>query len=181
MVVIRLARKGAKKRPFYHVVAADRRNSRDGRNIERLGYFNPIARGAEIRLHMDMDRITHWLNQGAQPSDRVAQLIKDAQKGPEAAAAERAKKAEKTAKKKAAVTAAAEAKVKAEAAAEAKAKAATEVEAEPEAPAKEATKAEAEPKAPAKEATKAEAEPKSPAKDKKKTDADDSDSAKKDG
>ena len=76
MVVIRLARGGAKKRPFYHIVATDKRNARDGRNIERLGYFNPVAMGKEIRLHMDMDRVNYWLSQGAQTSDKVANLIK---------------------------------------------------------------------------------------------------------
>ncbi|BAW80201.1 30S ribosomal protein S16 [Candidatus Nitrosoglobus terrae] len=76
MVVIRLARGGAKKRPFYTIVVADKRNRRDGRYIERLGFFNPIASGGEIPVHMDMDRVNYWLSQGAQPSDRVAQLVK---------------------------------------------------------------------------------------------------------
>ena len=80
MVVIRLARTGAKKRPFYHLVVTDSRNSRDGRYIERLGYFNPRATGGEKTLHVEMARIEHWLSQGAQPSDRVGQLIKRAQK-----------------------------------------------------------------------------------------------------
>lgn len=102
MVVIRLSRGGTKKRPFYHVVAADKRASRDGRRIERLGYFNPIAAGKEIRLRLDMDRVNHWLGQGAQASERVAVLIQDMQKGPEAVAAEHAKKAEKKQQKKAA-------------------------------------------------------------------------------
>lgn len=77
MVVIRLARGGAKKRPFYHIVAADKRRPLTGRYIERLGYFNPIARGQEIPLHMNFERIQHWLTLGAQPSDRVQNLIKD--------------------------------------------------------------------------------------------------------
>lgn len=81
MVVIRLARVGSKKRPFYHVVAIDHRYARNSGNyIERLGYFNPIARGAEIRLHLDHDRITHWVSQGAQPSDRVSSLLNEAKK-----------------------------------------------------------------------------------------------------
>lgn len=105
MVVIRLSRSGAKKRPFYHVVVADKRFSRDGRRIERVGYYNPIAAGKEIRLQMDMERIMHWLSLGAQPSERVASLIKDVQKGPEAVAAEFAKKAEKRRVKKAAAKA----------------------------------------------------------------------------
>jgi len=81
MLVIRLARVGAKKRPFYHVVAIDRRHARNSGNyVERLGYFNPIAKGAEVRLHLDQDRITHWISLGAQLSDRVQSLTKEAKK-----------------------------------------------------------------------------------------------------
>lgn len=80
MVTIRLSRTGAKKRPFYHIVVADSRNPRDGRYIERLGFFNPIAIGSEERLRLDQERITHWVSQGAQTSDRVAQLVKEAAK-----------------------------------------------------------------------------------------------------
>lgn len=76
MVVIRLARSGAKKRPFYHVVVTDKRNRRDGRFIERLGYFNPVARGQEVPLLLVRERVAHWVSQGAQPSDRVNSLIK---------------------------------------------------------------------------------------------------------
>lgn len=76
MVVIRLARGGAKKRPFYHIVVADKRRARDSRFIERLGYFNPIASGNDIRVTLDMARAEHWISQGAQPSDRVKHLIK---------------------------------------------------------------------------------------------------------
>lgn len=75
MVVIRLARGGAKKRPFYHIVAADKRCPRDGRYIERLGYFNPIASGQEQRVKMNRERIQYWVGNGAQPSQRVATLI----------------------------------------------------------------------------------------------------------
>ena len=80
MVTIRLSRGGAKNRPFYHVVVTDSRNSRDGRYIERLGFFNPLARGNEERLKLDTDRVAFWQERGAQPSDRVASLIKDAKK-----------------------------------------------------------------------------------------------------
>ncbi|GAW87054.1 small subunit ribosomal protein S16 [Bathymodiolus platifrons methanotrophic gill symbiont] len=80
MVVIRLARGGQKNRPFYHVVVTDSRNSRDGRYIERLGFFNPLAKGSEERLRLDEERISHWQSKGAQPSERVAKLIKDAKK-----------------------------------------------------------------------------------------------------
>lgn len=76
MVVIRLSRGGAKKRPFYHIVVSDKRSARDGRCIERIGYFNPIAAGKEIRLHLEYERALYWMGTGAQPSDRVRQLIK---------------------------------------------------------------------------------------------------------
>ena len=76
MVVIRLSRGGVKKRPFYQVVVADKRCARDGRCIERLGYFNPVAAGKEIRLHLDAARIEHWISKGAKPSPRVQQLLK---------------------------------------------------------------------------------------------------------
>ena len=78
MVTIRLSRSGAKKRPFYHFTVTDSRNSRDGRFIERVGFFNPSARGQEERLRIDNDRIEHWQGLGAQMSDRVAKLVKDA-------------------------------------------------------------------------------------------------------
>ncbi len=77
MVTIRLSRGGSKKRPFYHLNVTDSRKSRDGRFIERVGFFNPIARGQEERLRLDNERIQYWLSQGAQPSERVAKLLKD--------------------------------------------------------------------------------------------------------
>lgn len=80
MVTIRLARGGVKNRPFYYVVVADSRKSRDGRYIERLGFFNPFARGNEERLHLEDERILYWKSVGAQPSARIARLIKDAGK-----------------------------------------------------------------------------------------------------
>lgn len=80
MVTIRMARSGAKKRPFYHIVVTDSRKRRDSGYIERLGYFNPIARGQETRLHLENDRIDYWMGQGAQCSDRVASLMKEASK-----------------------------------------------------------------------------------------------------
>lgn len=78
MVTIRLARGGSKKRPFYHVTVADSRKFRDGRFIERIGFFNPVARGAEVRLSVDQERANYWLGQGAKPSERVEQLLKEA-------------------------------------------------------------------------------------------------------
>lgn len=77
MVVIRLSRGGAKKRPFYHVVVTDSRRRRDGNHIERVGYFNPVARGSEVRLHLDMERVVYWQGVGAQFSDRVCALVKE--------------------------------------------------------------------------------------------------------
>jgi small subunit ribosomal protein S16 len=77
MVTIRLARGGSKKRPFYHLTVTDSRTSRDGRFIERVGFFNPVARGNEERLRVDNARVDHWVAQGAQMSDRVAKLLKD--------------------------------------------------------------------------------------------------------
>lgn len=76
MVVIRLARGGAKKRPFYHIVAADKRSGRDRKYIERLGYFNPTATGGEVGLQIARDRIAHWIAFGAQMSDKVRDLVK---------------------------------------------------------------------------------------------------------
>jgi small subunit ribosomal protein S16 len=86
MVKIRLARGGAKKRPFYHIIVADQRAARDGRSIERVGFYNPIAQGKEVPLSVDLDRVAHWMGVGAQPTDKVAQLIKLAQKQQPAAA-----------------------------------------------------------------------------------------------
>ncbi|GAB2717417.1 30S ribosomal protein S16 [Halomonas garicola] len=80
MVTIRLARSGAKKRPFYHLSVTDSRRARDGRFIERVGFFNPVARGQEERLRIDLDRISYWQGHGAQLSDRVAELVKEAGK-----------------------------------------------------------------------------------------------------
>lgn len=77
MVKIRLSRGGAKKRPFYQIVVADIRRSREGRYIERIGFFNPIATGGEARLRIDRARAEVWLAQGAQPTERVAQLLKE--------------------------------------------------------------------------------------------------------
>jgi small subunit ribosomal protein S16 len=76
MVVIRLARGGAKKRPFYNVVVADSRNRRDGRFIERVGYYNPIASANETGLKLEMERISYWKDRGAKLSDTVAMLVK---------------------------------------------------------------------------------------------------------
>lgn len=80
MVKIRLSRQGTKGRPFYHVIIADERSSRDGRNIERVGYFNPVAQGKDIPLQLDLARVDHWVGVGAQPTEKVRSLIKRARK-----------------------------------------------------------------------------------------------------
>ncbi len=94
MIAIRLARHGAKKTPFYHITVADTAAKRDGRFIERLGFFNPLAKGQAERLRLDLARVDHWLTVGAQPSDRVRDLIKQAQRvaatGSDTAAADNA-------------------------------------------------------------------------------------------
>jgi small subunit ribosomal protein S16 len=87
MVTIRLARGGAKKRPFYHVIVTNSRNPRDGRFIERLGFFNPIASGAEVPLSLDMERVDYWLGEGAQPSESAERLIKQARSAADSEAA----------------------------------------------------------------------------------------------
>ncbi|HEX7340765.1 MAG TPA: 30S ribosomal protein S16 [Rhodanobacteraceae bacterium] len=87
MVRIRLARGGAKGRPFYHIIVADQRARRDGRNIERLGFYNPVASGAEKRLVLDVDKVNAWVGKGAQMSDKVRALLKEAGKQPAAEAA----------------------------------------------------------------------------------------------
>ncbi|MDX1796173.1 MAG: 30S ribosomal protein S16 [Hydrogenovibrio sp.] len=80
MVVIRLARGGAKKNPFYRLMVADQRKSTTGRFIEQVGFYNPTARGAEEKLRLDTARIEHWVAQGAQMSPRVKKLVKDSSK-----------------------------------------------------------------------------------------------------
>ena len=83
MLTIRLARAGAKKRPFFHITVADSRKPRDGRFIERVGFFNPISKGKEVRLEIDQERLDYWLSQGANISDRVKTLIKENNETPE--------------------------------------------------------------------------------------------------
>jgi len=78
MVKIRMARGGAKKKPFYHIVVTDSRKARDGRNIERLGFFNPVARGQEERLRLNLERVDYWTGVGAQVSNRVKTLVSEA-------------------------------------------------------------------------------------------------------
>ena len=85
MVKIRLSRGGAKGRPFYHIVVADERKARDGRNIERVGFYNPIAAGKDVRLQLDTERVKSWVAKGAQMTDKVRFLMKEAGKQAKAA------------------------------------------------------------------------------------------------
>ena len=124
-VVIRMARAGTKKRPFYHIVAADSRSPRDGRFIERLGYFNPLLpKEKEERLKLDMDKVKSWIAKGAQPSDRVMRFLdaagvakREKRNNPERAIPRKERKAVREEKQKVADAAKAEAKTKADAAA----------------------------------------------------------------
>lgn len=79
MVVIRMARGGSKKRPFYQIVVADKRAARDGRHIQKIGFFNPLARGQEESFRIDLDSYNAWVAKGAQPTDRIATLVRQAQ------------------------------------------------------------------------------------------------------
>jgi len=76
MVTIRLARGGANKRPYYRIIVADRRRALSGNNIERIGFYNPLATDKEEKLRVDMTRVQYWIGKGAKPTDRVAQLLK---------------------------------------------------------------------------------------------------------
>ena len=122
-VVIRMARAGTKKRPFYHIVAADSRAPRDGRFIERLGYFNPLLpKDKEERLKLDMDKVKAWIGKGAQPSDRVMRFLdaagvakREKRNNPERAIPRKERKAVREEKAKVADAAKAEAKTKADA------------------------------------------------------------------
>ena len=167
MVIIRLARGGAKKTPFYNLVVADSRNRRDGRFIERVGFYNPSAKAGAEALRVDQERVSHWQSQGAQLSDTVARLVKFHAKGPEHAIAAKAKDAAKADAAKAKIAAAQAAKAKAaadeakaelEAQAAEKAAAAEVVEAEVAADPVEAAPAEAEAEAPAADAAETPAE-----------------------
>ena len=86
MVKIRLTRGGAKKRPFYHIIVTDSRAARDGRNIERVGFYNPVAQGNEKRIELDLARVEHWVGHGAQLTDKVRNRYKEATTAAKAAA-----------------------------------------------------------------------------------------------
>ena len=134
MVVVRLAKSGAKKNPYYFITVADSRKPRDGGYIERLGFFNPSAKGSEERLRFNLDRFDHWVAQGAQASDKVSELVKDARLSPEDLQTKlEAKKAKRTQKKESlAAQKVAELAAQAEADAKEESEAATEEAPEPE-------------------------------------------------
>ena len=160
MVVIRLSRGGSKKNPFFNLVVADSRNRRDGRFIERVGFYNPSAQAGAEALRVDTARVAHWTGVGAQLSDTVARLVKTHAKGPEFLIAAKAKDAEKAAAAKAKAAAADAEKVKAAAdaaKAEADAKAAADALAAEAAKAAEAEAAAVVEEAPAAEEAVAEA------------------------
>ena len=150
MVVVRLAKSGAKKNPYYFITVADSRKPRDGAFIERLGFFNPSAKGSEERMRFNVERLDHWISQGAQLSDKVSELAKDARLSSDELQAKLDAKIDKRAQKKEAI----KAQKIAELEAKAKEAAEEEAKAEVEAPAEEAAEAEA----PAEEEAKAEAE-----------------------
>ena len=146
MVVVRLAKSGAKKNPYYFITVADSRKPRDGAFIERLGFFNPSAKGSEERMRFNVERLDHWISQGAQLSDKVKELAKDARLSSDELQAKIDAKKDKRTKKKEAL----KAQKIAELEAQAKEAAEEAPAAEAEAPAEEAPAVEAE--APAEEA-----------------------------
>ena len=149
MVVVRLAKSGAKKNPYYFITVADSRKPRDGAFIERLGFFNPSAKGSEERMRFNVERLDHWISQGAQLSDKVKELAKDARLSSDELQAKLDAKKDKRTKKKEALKAQKIAELEAQAK-EAAAEAPVEEAPVEEAPVEEAPAAEAE--APAEEA-----------------------------
>ena len=105
MVIVRLAKSGAKKNPYYFITVADSRKPRDGAFIERLGFFNPSARGSEERMRFNLERLDHWIAQGAQLSDKVKELAKDARMSPDELKEKLERKKENRLKKKEAIKA----------------------------------------------------------------------------
>ena len=159
MVIIRLARSGAKKNPYYFITVADERRPRDGKFIERLGFFNPSASGQEERLRLDLEKLNEWVSKGAQVSDRVQTLVKEANLSPEELQTRLDAKKAKSDAKKAAIEARLAKEAEEKAAQEALAKAEEEAAAKAEeAPAEEEVVAEEE--APAEEEVVAEEESK---------------------
>ena len=138
MVVVRLAKSGAKKNPYYFITVADSRKPRDGAFIERLGFFNPSAKGSEERMRFNVERLDHWISQGAQLSDKVSELAKDARLSSDELQAKLDAKIDKRAQKKEAIKAQKIAELEAKAKEAAEAEAPAEETPEAEAPAEEA-------------------------------------------
>ena len=158
MVVVRLAKSGAKKNPYYFITVADSRKPRDGAFIERLGFFNPSAKGSEERMRFNIERLDHWIGQGAQLSNKVKELAKDARLSPDELQEKLERKKEKRDKKKEAIKAKKVAELEAMAEEAAAEEVTTEEAPAEEAPAEEATTEEAPAEeAPAEEATTEEA------------------------
>ncbi|MGB2366613.1 MAG: 30S ribosomal protein S16, partial [Gammaproteobacteria bacterium] len=126
MVVVRLAKSGAKKNPYYFITVADSRKPRDGAFIERLGFFNPSAKGSEERMRFNVERLDHWISQGAQLSDKVKELAKDARLSPDDLQSKLDAKKEKRNQKKEAIKAKKIAELEAQAKENEEAKAAEE-------------------------------------------------------
>ena len=158
MVIVRLAKSGAKKNPYYFITVADSRKPRDGAFIERLGFFNPSAKGSEERMRFNIERLDHWIGQGAQLSDKVKELAKDARLSPDELQEKLERKKEKRDKKKEAIKAKKVAELEAMAEEAAAEEAAAEEAPAEEAPAEEApTEEAAAEEAPAEEAPSEEA------------------------
>ena len=162
MVVVRLAKSGAKKNPYYFITVADSRKPRDGAFIERLGFFNPSAKGSEERMRFNVERLDHWISQGAQLSDKVKELAKDARLSPDDLQSKLDAKKEKRNLKKDAMKAKKIAELEAQAKEAAKEEAQAKEAAKEEAPAEEAPAEEEAPvaaeEAPAEEAPAEESE-----------------------
>ncbi len=159
MVVVRLAKSGAKKNPYYFITVADSRKPRDGAFIERLGFFNPSAKGSEERMRFNVERLDHWISQGAQLSDKVKELAKDARLSPDDLQSKLDAKKEKRNQKKEAIKAKKIAELEAQAKENEEAKAAEEEsQVAEEAPAVEEEAPAVEEEAPAAEETPAEEE-----------------------
>ena len=142
MVIVRLAKSGAKKNPYYFITVADSRKPRDGAFIERLGFFNPSAKGSEERMRFNIERLDHWISQGAQLSDKVIELAKDARLSPDELNEKLERKKDRRLKKKEAIKAKKVAELEAQSSKEAEESAAEEATTE-EAPAEEAATEEA--------------------------------------
>ena len=139
MVIVRLAKSGAKKNPYYFITVADSRKPRDGAFIERLGFFNPSAKGSEERMRFNIERLDHWIGQGAQLSDKVKELAKDARLSPDELQEKLERKKEKRDKKKEAIKAKKVAELEAKAEEAAAEETTTEEAPADEAPAEEAS------------------------------------------